>query len=978
MSSKQKIVYLDEIRPWKTAWLIEAKILHTGPRFMLHSLGEQCKVGEWKTLYNFQVSATGKHYRPTQHMYKITFINQTVIKPSEFQNDDMFLSLATFDSIMSGKLDNDILIDIIGQAIEVGEIRTLQCGGKEKKKIEFQLRDFAEDMESHREEAQFGVVVCLIRFAKIGAFRGNLQISNGYDSSQLVFNPNIKEAEEIREAYKFHDDSLSIVETSEEGKDIVSQANNGTRQKLTGWETVEVKTISEILNFTQLHLVAKDDTAKAKFVLLDWVAWPVIGVKAEKILNGSLDEVEDPEMLPDCINEIVGKTYNFGVTIEKGSETFKVLKVWSVYNTLMVDSQSESISGKGITANSASEVSLLTYSDESSSKMATPSKRSVDDIVDIPDNTSTSKMRHVKSIKIEKMSTAKIVKLSLAKIEDQDVLPPEIVEIVGKTYGFGFSDDDNNMIGGADVSTAMKVWNLNDIMWKRIKSLHQMSTYSRKKQCTNDEGDKNKIYLDEIRPWKTAWLIEAKILHTWKPSNASFGESLEIVMSDKKGTKIHATCKKNYLQSLGEQCKVGEWKTLYNFQVSATGKHYRPTQHMYKITFINQTVIKPSEFQNDDMFLSLATFDSIMSGKLDNDILIDIIGQAIEVGEIRTLQCGGKEKKKIEFQLRDVSDERIPCCLWGKFAEDMESHREEAQFGVVVCLIRFAKIGAFRGNLQISNGYDSSQLVFNPNIKEAEEIREAYDLQSHLTIIYILNNFLLFCILTPILWDCSYKFHDDSLSIVETSEEGKDIVSQANNGTRQKLTGWETVEVKTISEILNFTQNVMNVKPRYKLHLVAKDDTAKAKFVLLDWVAWPVIGVKAEKILNGSLDEVEDPEMLPDCINEIVGKTYNFGVTIEKGSETFKVLKVWSVYNTLMVDSQSESISGKGITANSASEVSLLTYSDESSSKMATPSKRSVDDIVDIPDNTSTSKMRHVKSIKIEKMSSDELALRKN
>ena len=37
--------------------------------------------------------------------------------------------------------------------------------------------------------------------------------------------------------------------------------------------------------------MAKDDTAEAKFVLLDWIAWPVIGVKAEKILNGSLDEV---------------------------------------------------------------------------------------------------------------------------------------------------------------------------------------------------------------------------------------------------------------------------------------------------------------------------------------------------------------------------------------------------------------------------------------------------------------------------------------------------------------------------------------------------------------------------------------------------------------------------------------------------------------------------------------------------------------
>lgn len=89
-----------------------------------------------------------------------------------------------------------------------------------------------------------------------------------------------------------------------------------------------------------------------------------------------------------------------------------------------------------------------------------------------------------------------------------------------------------------------------------------------------------------------------------------------------QGCKIHATCKKNYLKSLGEECKVGEWKTLYNFQVSAAGKHYRPTQHTYKITFINQTVIKPSDYQNDDMFLSLAEFDSVMSGKLDNDILI--------------------------------------------------------------------------------------------------------------------------------------------------------------------------------------------------------------------------------------------------------------------------------------------------------------------------------------------------------------------
>ncbi|CAN6919093.1 unnamed protein product, partial [Brassica oleracea] len=32
-------------------------------------------------------------------------------------------------------------------------------------------------------------------------------------------------------------------------------------------------------------------------------------------------------------------------------------------------------------------------------------------------------------------------------------------------------------------------------------------------------------------------------------------------------------------------------------------------------------------------------------------------------------------------------------------------------------------------------------------------------------------------------------------------------------------------------------KNVINVSPRFKLHLMAKDDTAEAKFILLDWVA---------------------------------------------------------------------------------------------------------------------------------------------
>ncbi|CAN6984013.1 unnamed protein product [Brassica oleracea var. botrytis] len=75
---------------------------------------------------------------------------------------------------------------------------------------------------------------------------------------------------------------------------------------------------------------------------------------------------------------------------------------------------------------------------------------------------------------------------------------------------------------------------------------------------------------------------------------------------------------------------------------------------MYKIIFINQKVIKPYDFEDDDMFLSLAEFDSVLSGRLETEFLIDIVGQAIDVGELQILQSNGKELRKIEFTLRNI------------------------------------------------------------------------------------------------------------------------------------------------------------------------------------------------------------------------------------------------------------------------------------------------------------------------------------
>ncbi|XP_056864191.1 uncharacterized protein LOC108850718 [Raphanus sativus] len=88
---------------------------------------------------------------------------------------------------------------------------------------------------------------------------------------------------------------------------------------------------------------------------------------------------------------------------------------------------------------------------------------------------------------IVKKSASKVVNVLIDQVKDQDMLPSEIVEIVGKSYGFGISVDKNNNSDVLSTFNAMKVWSLNDAIWKRTKSLHQNSVYSRKKQCTDLE-----------------------------------------------------------------------------------------------------------------------------------------------------------------------------------------------------------------------------------------------------------------------------------------------------------------------------------------------------------------------------------------------------------------------------------------------------------------------------------------------------------
>ncbi|CAF1728401.1 unnamed protein product [Brassica napus] len=102
----------------------------------------------------------------------------------------------------------------------------------------------------------------------------------------------------------------------------------------------------------------------------------------------------------------------------------------------------------------------------------------------------------------------------------------------------------------------------------------------------------------------------------------------------------------------------------------------------------------------------------------------DVLGQVMDCGDVENIQCtGGKQQKKLEFTLSDINDSRLPCCIWGNLAEKLH-YAISQEDGMVTMLLRFAKLGRFRGELQISNAFDASQMIINPSIPEAEAFKE--------------------------------------------------------------------------------------------------------------------------------------------------------------------------------------------------------------------------------------------------------------
>ncbi|KAL9830730.1 putative nucleic acid-binding, replication factor A [Arabidopsis thaliana] len=162
-----------------------------------------------------------------------------------------------------------------------------------------------------------------------------------------------------------------------------------------------------------------------------------------------------------------------------------------------------------------------------------------------------------------------------------------------------------------------------------------------------------------------------------------------------------------------------------------------------------------------------------------------------------------------------------------------------------------------------------------------------------------------------------------------------------------------------------------SVVPKFWLHLHIMDQTGEAKCMLFDSHAKEILGITAHDLLAGSFDEIEDPTVLPDVINGLKGKSFQFLLCVQRenifgGYDSFTVARVYTdnIADEIVQEDYDAYVDPSSLISIEQDSLMLtngVDFSDVDLSSTSTPSSKRKEDDVDGNDHTSTSRRKFSK-----------------
>ncbi|CAN7046078.1 unnamed protein product [Brassica oleracea var. botrytis] len=356
----------------------------------------------------------------------------------------------------------------------------------------------------------------------------------------------------------------------------------------------------------------------------------------------------------------------------------------------------------------------------------------------------------------------------------------------------------------------------------------------------------------ELKPRKDTSRIEVMILRLWRNYNKESGNTIEMVVVDKEGTRIHASVGEQLMKKFDDKLREGDAIVLPLFKVyDATGE-YRTTPHPYKIGFFHTTFVGiADDFPSAVSEKYFADFSDILGGNLDHSCLVDVVGQIVNFGSLENKIIKEKDNMRLLVELHD------PKCLLHIYWYN-STH---ILLNPTLDFIEEFKASLPDDSLALTNN-DSSQW----SVGTATSIRARFFvLNERLTIGEIIDSSVVGTFVT--------------LGTIETidTERGWQYLSCKYHNKKVMPTANVDADDRPLFFCNTCDKEHSDVISRFKLIANVKGDNGEANFLLFDANAQAIVRHSAAELY----DENEDEDFLPEAVSDLFGKRVLFEISVD-------------------------------------------------------------------------------------------------
>ncbi|XP_057419196.1 uncharacterized protein LOC130713448 [Lotus japonicus] len=241
----------------------------------------------------------------------------------------------------------------------------------------------------------------------------------------------------------------------------------------------------------------------------------------------------------------------------------------------------------------------------------------------------------------------------------------------------------------------------------------------------------NAVFHDvsELHSGKEKWRIMVKVIRMWYSQGFASSKlplSLEVVLMDSKGTKIHASIKKTLMYKFDKLLVDGNVYSLSSFVVVDSFGEYKTTRHNYKISFMFNTEVRALDKNPMDIFpYSFVSFAEILSPAFDTTFLVDVIGILTGVGVEREIVTNGKKSKMNVLEIESAGL-RIECAVFGVYVDELNNFLGGGDINNPVVIVHFAKVKSFQGHNSLQNVHGATKILYDPDVPMAAVMKTRF------------------------------------------------------------------------------------------------------------------------------------------------------------------------------------------------------------------------------------------------------------